>query len=240
MRINRTLAPVAFALAGLVGLGLTASSASAEKLDMPPQALSEVSTHIVVGEVKAIFSRKASDGDWRYTRYVAEVNVKKVEKGTGIDVGGPVYVRYWTRTWASTRPAPSSTAGHRDLPIEGQTLRIYLAKNAYDGFTHDNKDGGFNVIGANGFEVPSPPAPSGPPLEGWIPAKGNLKIGVRLYEGAGEKKTPYGVVIRFVGQDRRVIVRYTGGDMDAVEESLELSAPIWSRLYIRRDDAALK
>jgi len=28
---------------------------------------------------------------------------------------------------------------------------IYLAKNAYDGFTRDNHDGGFNVIGANGF-----------------------------------------------------------------------------------------
>ena len=30
-----------------------------------------------------------------------------------------------------------------------------LARNAYDGFTQDNTDGGFNVIGPNGFE-PTP------------------------------------------------------------------------------------
>jgi hypothetical protein len=33
---------------------------------------------------------------------------------------------------------------------------VYLARNAYDGYTFDNKDGGFNVIGANGFETLNP------------------------------------------------------------------------------------
>jgi hypothetical protein len=47
---------------------------------------------------------------------------------------------------------PPGTNGHRGCPSEGATLRIYLARNAYDGFSDDNKDGGFNVIGANGFE----------------------------------------------------------------------------------------
>ena len=32
---------------------------------------------------------------------------------------------------------------------------LYLACNAYDGFTQANTDGGFNVIGPNGFE-PTP------------------------------------------------------------------------------------
>ena len=33
---------------------------------------------------------------------------------------------------------------------------MYLARNAYDGFGADNKDGGLNVIGANGFEKLKP------------------------------------------------------------------------------------
>lgn len=239
MRTVRPLAVLACAVVGALA-AVASRPAAAEKPDMSPQALRDGSTHIVVGEVKAVYSRKTSEGDWRYTRHVAEVKVQKVEKGAGVDVGSVVYVRYWLRIWASARPMPPSTGGHRDLPVEGQVLRIYLAKNAYDGFTDDNKDGGFNVIGANGFEVPLPPAPTGPAREGWLPAKENLKIGVRIYEGEGDQKKPYGIVIRFVGQSWRVIVRYTGGEMDGVEDSVELSAPWWSRMFVRRDDPVLK
>ncbi len=32
------------------------------------------------------------------------------------------------------------------------TVRVYLARSAYDGFGYGNKDGGFNVIAPNGFE----------------------------------------------------------------------------------------
>jgi hypothetical protein len=37
-------------------------------------------------------------------------------------------------------------------------VRIYLARNAYDGYTYENKDGGFNVLGVNGFEKLKPKA----------------------------------------------------------------------------------
>lgn len=239
MRIPGVLHAAITGLLSLTFVALSGTSGFAEKEDMTPQALRDASTHVVLGEVKAIYSRKTTEGDWRYTRYVAEVKVQKVEKGTGIAAGSLVYVRYWTRVWASRAPIPPTTAGHRDLPIEGQSLRMYLAQNANDGFTDANRDGGFNVIGANGFEVPLPPAPSGPALAGWVPAKGNLKIGTRLCEGTGEQKQPYGVVLRFVGQGR-VIVRYAGDGMDGVEDSLELSAPIWTNLFVRRDDPTLK
>jgi hypothetical protein len=53
---------------------------------------------------------------------------------------------------ALERPPPS-TSGHRGLPEEGDRVRVYLARNAYDGFTDQNEDGGYNVIGANGFEL---------------------------------------------------------------------------------------
>jgi hypothetical protein len=56
------------------------------------------------------------------------------------------------RRWIIRRTAPSPVH-HRGLPASGYSVRVYLARNAYDGFTNQNKDGGFNVVGPNGFEV---------------------------------------------------------------------------------------
>ena len=53
---------------------------------------------------------------------------------------------------ATRSTVPPSSPGHMGTPVEGDTVRVYLARNAYDGFTMDNTDGGFNVIGGNGFE----------------------------------------------------------------------------------------
>jgi hypothetical protein len=159
MRVVRAAVIVGLALAGAA----SARFAVAEKANMTPQMLRETATHVVVGEVRSIYARKSSEGDWRYVRYVAEVRVQTVEKGTGMEPGGLVYARYWTREWARGNTMPTDTAGHRGLPSEGQVRRIYLARNAYDGFGTENKDGGFNVIGANGFEVPAPAEAPKPP-----------------------------------------------------------------------------
>lgn len=109
-------------------------------------------THVIVGKVVGVFERSETVGDWKYTRYVAEIRVDESEKGDGVDKGSLVYARYWRRRWIGQGRVPLSTSGHRGLPGEGETPRIYLARNAYDGFSRDNMDGGFNVIGANGFE----------------------------------------------------------------------------------------
>ncbi|KAF0244489.1 MAG: hypothetical protein FD180_2450 [Planctomycetota bacterium] len=126
---------------------------AAEKVNMSPEKLRETATHVVVGKVVAVYARKVEDAKWRTTHYVAEVAVADVEKGEGLAKGGLVYARYWTREWIGGGDMPPGTNGHRDCPAEGKTLRIYLARNAYDGFSDENKDGGFNVIGANGFEA---------------------------------------------------------------------------------------
>ena len=84
--------------------------------------------------------------------HCAEIRISKVEKGKDVTAGGLAYVRYWTRQWTGPGDMPPSTNGHRGLPKAGEILRIYLARNAYDGFSNENNDGGFNVIGANGFE----------------------------------------------------------------------------------------
>jgi hypothetical protein len=140
-------------LALLIAAGAPRSEpARAEKVDMDAAALLSTATHVVVAEVKAIYERTAREGNYRVTRRVAALKVETVEKGDGIALDAPVYVRYWTQEWAGAGTMPPGTGGHRGLPKEGERLRVYLAKNAYDGFSTTNQDGGFNVIGANGFE----------------------------------------------------------------------------------------
>lgn len=119
------------------------------------ETLKSTATHIVVGTVQAIFQRKVEEPEWSGPVYVAEMRVKEVEKGQGIKSGDLLYARYSEvhkvvelgDVWGSISGGP-----YRNKPETGQTLRIYLARNAYDGATNENNDGGFNVVYSNGFE----------------------------------------------------------------------------------------
>jgi hypothetical protein len=129
----------------------TSSNVYAERVDMPPEWLRKTATHVVSGTVTAIYQSTVTDKEWSKTSYVAEVRVNTVEKGDGLKSDELVYVRYWHRRWIGTGDPPLTTNGHRGHPQQGETLRIYLARNAYNGFGKTD-DGGFDVIGANGFE----------------------------------------------------------------------------------------
>lgn len=143
-------------MGSMIIMATIANIAKAEKVDLSPAQLLKTATHVVDGQVLAVFERTETHGDWRYTRYVAEVRVDKIEKGDGIRSGELIYVRYWQREWIGKGDVPPSTSGHRGLPKDRDTIRVYLARNAYDGFSNDNNDGGFNVIGANGFQKSNP------------------------------------------------------------------------------------
>jgi len=129
-----------------------AGLAHAEKSPLSPDELRETATHVITGRVAAVFERTEVAGDWKYIRFVAEVRVDGCEKGDGIHKGELLYVRYYSRAWVGAGEQPPSSPGHTGLPSAGNAVRLYLARNAYDGFTSDNTDGGFNVIGGNGFE----------------------------------------------------------------------------------------
>lgn len=125
-----------------------------EKADLSPEMLLKTATHVVVGKVEQIWTRAESRGVWDWTHYVAEIRVQRVEKGEGLAADGLVYARYWTKKWNGFfGQQPPDTNGHRGLPAVGEQIRVYLARNAYDGFG-TTSDGGFNVIGANGFVRP--------------------------------------------------------------------------------------
>jgi hypothetical protein len=140
----------ALAVVVLVG-GTLVAALRAEKVPLSSEELRELATHVVVGHVQQVFTRSEKQGPWQYTRYLAELRVTKIEKGQGPAPEEMLYVRYWQRDWKGQGQPPPGTIGHRGLPMPGQDLRIYLARKAYDGFG-ENQDGGYNVIGANGFE----------------------------------------------------------------------------------------
>jgi len=149
-----------------LALGI-APFAGAEKVDLPAVELRRISTHVIVGKVLAVRHQVETEGEYRYIRYVAQVKIGTVEKGADLCPGEVCEVRYWHRTWqpqgetlkkvtewrkrgmAVVRP---DTQGHRGKPGVGDTMRIYLARNAYDGFYPNNNDGAYHVIGANGFQ----------------------------------------------------------------------------------------
>jgi hypothetical protein len=130
---------------------LVVCNCKAEKIDMSPDALRNTATDVIVGKVLAIYERVENTPQWRYTRYIAETQILTVEKGESLKTGDLVYARYWRAAWQGSGPVPPSTSGHRGLPVVNDSMRIYLARNAYDGFG-DTHDGGYTVIGANGFE----------------------------------------------------------------------------------------
>lgn len=147
-------------IAALLLLAAGAAGASAlavlprEKADLSPEQLLATATHVVVGRVEQVWTRAEERGSWDVTHYVAELRAESVEKGEGIAPGSLVYARYWTKRWDALFSAPPpDTNGHRGLPAAGDRVRVYLAKDAYDGFG-TTKDGGFTVIGANGFAKP--------------------------------------------------------------------------------------
>lgn len=125
-----------------------------EKGPLTPEELLSTATHVVVGKVRAIYTRSENRGDWDYTRYLAEILPLSVEKGEGLSTKQPVYVRYWQRHWlGDPNQPPEATFGHWGLPSVNDTVRVYLARAAYDGITSDNKDGGLNVVFGDGFQI---------------------------------------------------------------------------------------
>jgi hypothetical protein len=133
--------------------------AKAEKMNLSPEDLRTTATHVITGRVTAVYERTGTEDEFVYTRYLAEIRVAGCEKGGGVEKGDLVYVRYWRRA-RSGNEVWFGIGGHRGLPSEGAIVRAHLARNAYDGFGGDNTDGGFNVIGANGFETLDQPRPS--------------------------------------------------------------------------------
>src|SRR5688572_25147529 len=89
------LAILVVACIGCAGLAI---GVRAEVPNRSPEWLREHATHVITGEVTAIYARQSTEGNFKVTRYVAEVRVKSSEKGEGIAPDDVIYVRYFHRT----------------------------------------------------------------------------------------------------------------------------------------------
>ena len=133
----------------------TPTELAAVKVPSSKAELEKVATHIVLGKVEAIYSRKERkkmDGyPYDFTYYIAEVKVDRFEKGKG--PSDLMYIRYFDLRWAGKGIAPPGPGGH-DGVFVGKTYRFYASRNAYDGFhpKAENNDGGYNLVYVNGAQ----------------------------------------------------------------------------------------
>jgi hypothetical protein len=113
----------------------------AEKAPLFPEELRNSATEIFTGEIARVYSFVSASGDWEVTHSVAEIHVKRVEKGKH---DAPLaYVRFHRNGYIGSAPPTPHDSGHSPVPKPGQLTRVYVARA---------KDGGFDAVWPNGFE----------------------------------------------------------------------------------------
>src|SRR5436190_23122616 len=94
-------------LAGLAILvSVVLASVRAEKVAMTVEEMKGMATHIITGKVQGIYQNTTVSGGYKRTHYVAEVQIKDIEKGDGLKRDGLVYVRYWQQEWVGKGDPP--------------------------------------------------------------------------------------------------------------------------------------
>lgn len=114
----------------------------AEVPRMSPDELADEATHVIVGEVRAVYSTKHTSREWEDTDWVAEIAVMATEKGAGVHSGDVVYAHFWNKkSLVKDNPEPYSR-GH-DGVSKGDLARVYLKR----------KHGAYHVLLPNGFDT---------------------------------------------------------------------------------------
>lgn len=130
-----------------------AVSLMAERVPLNPEQLREEATHVVVGQVKAIYRRAVASsrsGEGTIEEHaVVEVEVETVEKGAGIERNDVIYVRCWRIKTPGNRQV-TGPAGHV-LPRENQRVRAHLVRGTYA--QTEQNDNGLAAVYPNGIAV---------------------------------------------------------------------------------------
>jgi hypothetical protein len=136
------LASVLGASAALMGC-----AARAEVQDMRPENLRAIASHVFNGKLARIYSSVEQSAEWETIQSVAELQLARVEKGSY--AGRLVYVRFWRRRFIGKGPPPDGAYGHRQVPVVGSVVRVFVT---------EGEDGGYDVVSPNGFSLISAPA----------------------------------------------------------------------------------
>ena len=153
MHLPATIRALAFrGLPCILAAVLTASPQVGEKRNSTPDELYDLATHVVLGEVSQLSVSRSLKVPWEVRSYTALVEIERVEKAPLDFEAGELEVRYWDRTWHGTASTPPATTGHSPLPSLGASVRVYCTNEGDNGFD-TTIDGGFDVLGRNGWEI---------------------------------------------------------------------------------------
>jgi hypothetical protein len=130
-------------IAPFVALLVAAAAASAAIPKLSPDELKERATHIVVGDVRAVYSAEVGDRpDYSDRKFCIELTPSAIEKGEGLKEGRVHYARTWK---PGKRPQGwTGSQGQNTIPQPRQQVRLFL---------RESKDGGLDVLDPNGVEV---------------------------------------------------------------------------------------
>src|SRR5688572_9556404 len=128
------------AIAVLLLLATALARAAIPKLS--PDELKQRATHIVTGEVRAVYSLESGERpDYADRKFCVELTPSAVEKGEGLKEGRALYVRTWK---PAKRPqAWTGSQGQNKIPEPNQRVRLYLK---------ESKDGALDLLDPNGVE----------------------------------------------------------------------------------------
>lgn len=137
LRCMLSLVGASFAMSG--------SGAMADIPEMKLERMEEVSSHIFTGKVVRIYSTVDRSNSAKENTYsVAEISLTRVEKGK--HEGKLAYVRFFTQRPAGQ--AQPGGSGHRGIPKQGETTRVFVTVA---------EDGGYDVLPPNGFTPATKP-----------------------------------------------------------------------------------
>jgi hypothetical protein len=121
---------------------LVMSYANAEIPKLSEEKLQALASHALTGTIERIYEQKEKRGDYEYTYGVAEVAVKRVDKGTDVVANDRVFVRFWRQKWIGDGVIPPGHSGHWDIPTKTDSAEIYVK---------GDRKTGFDVLSPNGF-----------------------------------------------------------------------------------------
>ena len=168
MRITKCL------LSCLAVWALTSMPVHAERVPLTPLEKKSEATHIVTGEVKALYSWNKETNLYGpgtiLTQFLIEIEVQSVEKGEGLKAGELVYVRSWrlkrigANGWSrdtdgTIRVTAVGPNGHFVIPQKGERIRAFLAYGEYAATAQT--DNAYAVVYPNGIDVLDNPRISG-------------------------------------------------------------------------------
>ena len=117
-------------------------TAQAEIPKKSKQKLNAEASHQLIGTVIRSYDQEEKRGNFEYTHSVAEVAVETVGKGTEIEKGDRVFVRFWKKRFVGTGNPPPDHYGHWNAPQQSDKVEIYV---------EGDRKSGFDVVSPNGF-----------------------------------------------------------------------------------------